>query len=287
MSLIAFDPDNGLANSTGARMPHAPSIRSTFIAAAIAALALAGCANPPLQSAAASSHLDAIQQSAALRICTPGDYKPFSFQAADASYEGIDIDLMTSFSASLGAKPQWIKTTWANLLPDLSAGKCDIVVGGVSVTTDRQKRAFFSTPYMVNGKTPVARCADVSKYQSVADIDKPSVRVIANPGGSNERFARANFKQAPIQIHTENVTIFDEILANRADVFVTESAEAITQQKLKPGLCAINPDKPLQYGEMAWMLPRDDVAFKAYVDQWLHLSQAGGELPKVMDRWLK
>jgi cyclohexadienyl dehydratase len=34
-------------------------------------------------------------------------------------------------------------------------------------------------------------------------------------------------------------------------VFVTESAEAITQQKLKPGLCAVNPDKPLQYGEMA------------------------------------
>ena len=116
---------------------------------------------------------------------------------------------------------------------------------------------------------------------------RPAVRVIFNPGGSNERFARANFKQAKLTLHGENVTIFDEILANRADVFVTESAEAITQQKLKPGLCAINPDKPLQYGEMAWLLPRDDVAFKSYVDQWLHLSQAGGEFQRVMDRWLK
>jgi cyclohexadienyl dehydratase len=160
-------------------------------------------------------------------------------------------------------------------------------VGGVSVTTERQKRAFFSAPYMVNGKTPIARCADVAKYQSVADIDKPEVRVIFNPGGSNERFARANFKRAKLTMHGENVTIFDELLARRADVFVTESAEAITQQKLKPGLCAINPDKPLQYGEMAWMLPRDDVAFKAYVDQWLHLAQAGGEFQRVMDRWLK
>lgn len=266
-----------------------------IVGSTAAAVLLAGCMTAPVpvaavQSPSASSlpsHLDAVQKAATLRICTPGDYKPFSFQKADASYEGIDVDLMASFSASLGAKPEWIKTTWANLLPDLAAGKCDIAVGGVSVTTERQKRAFFSAPYMVNGKVPIARCVDVAKYQTVADIDKTSVRVIFNPGGSNERFARANFKQAKLILHGENVTIFDELLANRADVFVTESAEALTQQKLKPGLCAVNADKPLQYGEMGWMLPRDDVAFKSYVDQWLHLSQAGGEFQRVMDRWLK
>lgn len=250
---------------------------------ATAAAALSACAVAPH----AASRLDTVQRSAALRICTPGDYKPFSFQKPDASFEGIDVDLVNGLAGSLGAKPAWVKTTWANLLPDLVADKCDIAVGGVSVTTERQKKAFFSAPYMVNGKTPIARCADVQKYQTVAAIDQPGTRVIFNPGGSNERFARANFKRAQMTLHGENVTIFDEILANRADVFVTESAEAITQQRLKPGLCAVNPDKPLQYGEMAWMLPRDDMAFKAYVDQWLHLSQAGGDMPRVMDRWLK
>ena len=266
-----------------------------IVATAIAAVIVSGCAmppppapaSPPPPPVAVTSHLDAVQKAGTLRVCSPGDYRPFSYQKADMAYEGIDVDLITAFSASLGAKPEWIKTSWANLMPDLTAGKCDIVVGGVSVTTERQKKAFFSAPYMVNGKTPIARCADVRKYQTVADIDKPTTRVIFNPGGSNERFARANFKQARMTLHGENITIFDEILANRADVFVTESAEAITQQKLKPGLCAINPDKPLQYGEMAWMLPRDDVAFKSYVDQWLHLSQAGGDFQKTMDRWLK
>ena len=99
-------------------------------------------------SAQTASSLDAVQKAGVLRICTPGDYKPFSFQKPDGAFEGIDVDLMTGFSASLGAKPEWVKTTWANLLPDLAAGKCDIAVGGVSVTTDRQKRAFFSAPYM-------------------------------------------------------------------------------------------------------------------------------------------
>ena len=257
-----------------------------LISVCSAVLLLGGCASGP-RPEGGGSRLDAVQKAGELRVCTPGDYRPFSFQQADASYEGIDVDLVNGFAASLGVRPAWIKTSWANLLPDLRAGKCDLAVGGVSVTTDRQKLAFFSAPYMVNGKTPIARCADAAKYQTVAQIDQPAVRVIFNPGGSNERFARANFKQAKLTLHGENLTIFDELLANRADVFVTESAEAIVQQKLKPGLCAIHPERPLQYGEMAWLLPRDDVAFKAYVDQWLHLSTAGGEFQRVMDRWLK
>lgn len=242
--------------------------------------------NALAQSPAATA-LDAVQQSGNLRVCTPGDYKPFSFQKPDQSFEGIDVDLVASLSTSLGVKTQWVKTSWANLLPDMTAGKCDIAVGGISVTTDRQKKVYFSTAYMINGKAPVARCADVAKYQTVADIDKPEVRVIANPGGSNERFAKVNFKTAKLTIHGENITIFDEVLKGNADVFVTESAEAITQQRLRPGLCAINPEKPLQYGEMAYMLPRGDGVFKAYVDQWLHLAKATGEYQRTVDRWLK
>jgi hypothetical protein len=108
---------------------------------------------------------------------------------------------------------------------------------------------------MVNGKAPITKCENVAKFQTVADIDKPNVTVIENPGGSNERFARANFKQAKIVIFPDNVTIFDEILKGNADVMISESVETIVQQKLRPGLCAVNPDKPLQYGEMAWLLP--------------------------------
>ena len=255
--------------------------------ACLCALTAASFAVQAQSTPVAASTLDSVQKAGVLRICTPGDYKPFSFQLPDAAYEGIDVDLMASLSTSLGVKPQWVKSSWSNLMGDLTGGKCDMAVGGISVTTERQKRAFFSTAYMVNGKTPIARCADVAKYQSVADIDKPNVKVIFNPGGSNERFARASFKQAQLTLHPENLTIFDELLAGRADVFVTESAEAITQQKLKPGLCAINPDKPLQYGEMAYLLPRDDIAFKSYVDQWLHLAKATGEYQRTADKWLK
>ena len=261
-------------------LSHMPSV--VLATAALAAFGPAARA----QSSTGSS-LDTVMKTGVLRACTPGDYKPFSFLKPDGSYEGIDIDLGQSLAAAMGAKLELVKTSWANLLPDFTAGKCDIAIGGISVTTERQKRAFFSTAYMINGKTPIVRCDDVAKYQSVAAIDKPGVRVIVNPGGSNERFAKANFKTATLTIHADNLTIFDEILAKRADVFVTEAAEALIQQKLRPGLCAVNPDAPLQYGEMAYLLPRNDMVMKAFVDQWLHLSKASGEYQHTIDKWLR
>jgi len=235
---------------------------------------------------AQDSRLDAVQKSGALRVCTPGDYKPFSFAKPDGTYEGLDVDLAQSMAKALGVEAKFVKTSWPKLMDDFIE-KCDIAVGGISVTLDRQKRAFFSDAYMVNGKAPITRCENVKKFQTIADIDKPGVTVIENPGGSNERFARANFKQAKIVIFNDNTTIFDEILKGNADLMISESVETLVQQKLHPGLCAVNPDKPLQYGEMGYLLPRGDVVFKAWVDQWLHLAKASGEYDRSLASWIR
>ena len=44
-----------------------------------------------LAQAPSGSRLDDVIKSGKLRVCTPGDYKPFSLQRADGGYEGLDI----------------------------------------------------------------------------------------------------------------------------------------------------------------------------------------------------
>lgn len=232
------------------------------------------------------SRLDDVIKAGKLRVCTPGDYKPFSLAKADGGFEGLDVDLVQAAAKSLGVQVEWVKTAWPKLMDDF-VEKCDVGVGGISVSTDRAKRAGFSMPYMINGKAPITRCENVAKFQTVADINKPTVTVITNPGGSNERFVRANLPLAKVVVFNDNVTIFDEILKGNADVMISESVETVTQQKARPGLCAVNPDRPLQYGEMGWLLPRGDSAMKAWVDTWLHLSKAGGEFDRTLERWLR
>ena len=255
------------------------SLVSLVVAGALSTL-------PALAQTPAGSRLDDIIKSGKLRACSPGDYKPFSFQRSDGGYEGLDVDLLQSAARSLGVEIVMVKAPWPTLMKDFLE-KCDVAVGGISVTTDRQKTAFFTSAYMVNGKAPITKCENVARFQTIADIDKPNVTVIENPGGSNEKFARANFRQAKIVIFPDNVTIFDEILKGNADVMISESAETLVQQKLRPGLCAVNPEKPLQYGEMAWLLPRGDGAMKSWFDTFLHLAKASGEYDRIAGAWLR
>ncbi len=237
---------------------------------------------------AQASRLDEIVAHGVLKVATTGDYRPFTaLDKASGVYSGLDIDLARSLGAALGVKVEFVETSWANLAKDFDAGAFDIAMGGVSVTLERAKKGYFSIPYLREGKTPIARCADKDKYQTLADIDKPSVTVIANPGGTNEKFDRAHLHAAQIAIYPDNATIFDQLAVGKADVMITDASETRYQQKLHPGaLCAIHPDAPFDFAEKAYWMARDE-ALKAFVDQWLHMSMENGEFAAATAKWLQ
>ena len=255
------------------------------VAAGVLALPVARAAEAAPAASAAPSRLDEILARGMLRVGSTGDYKPFTYRTANGGFIGLDIALATDLAASLGVKLRLVPTTWGALMGDLAADRFDLAMGGVSVSLERQKAAFFSMPYLRDGKTPIARCEDAARYQTLADIDRPEVRLVVNPGGTNERFARARAPHATLVVHADNVTIFDRIVAGQADVMITDAIEARLQQRLHPTLCAIHPDAPFDFSEKAVLLPRDP-ALKAYVDQWLHQAIETGAFARANEQWL-
>lgn len=253
----------------------------------LAGLALCAISIAAVAQSSEPGALQRIEKGGVLRVCTTGDYRPFTLAHGDGTYEGIDIDMARDLAQSLEVRVEFVRTSWPHLMDDFVAGRCDIAMGGVSITLKRLQKADFSAPYLVDGKTPIARCADAARFSSLAAIDRPDVRVIVNPGGTNERFARDSLHSAQLRVYPDNTTIFDEIVRGAADVMITDASETLVQQKLHPGLCAIHPDAPFTYAEKAYLLPQGDLAFKDYVDQWLHLAAKTGSLQKTLDSWLK
>jgi len=249
-------------------------------------LTLLAAGTATAQAEGTSSHLDRVLQKGSLNVCTTGDYKPYSYLRPDGQYEGIDIAMAQSLAASLGVKVNWVKTSWKTMMQDMTSNKCDIAMGGVSVTLARQQKAWFADVLAQDGKIPFVRCEDAHKYQTIAQLNQPGVRLIEPVGGTNEAFARAYLPNAHLELFHDNVTIFQQLLDNKADVMITDASEAQFQQKRFPKLCAVNVKKPLQYGEKAYLLPKDDISWKMYVDQWLHLSKAKGDYQQIVSQWL-
>jgi cyclohexadienyl dehydratase len=222
-----------------------------------------------------SPTLAAIRARRVLRVGTTGDYKPFSFLRPDRTYEGADIDMAFDLAALLDVGLEFVPTVWVELLDDFLADRFDIAMGGVTVTAARAEKGFFSTPTFIDGKRPLARRADRERFTSVAAIDQPGVRVVANPGSANEAFARANFRRASVIIHHDNASVFDEIVAGRADVMITDGLEADHQASLHPELCAVPVAAPFTRLEKAYYFAQDP-AMKAFIDAWLGKAMTSG-----------
>lgn len=234
-----------------------------------------------------SSRLDEILNRGVLKIGTPGDYKPFTYKdPVSGQFTGFDIDQAQSLSKALGVKLEIVETSWPSLTTDFRAGKFDIAMGGVSATLERQKYGLFSVSYMDAGKAPLTRCADRDKFNTLAAIDKPEVKVIVNPGGTNAVFVKDNIRQAQIVRWKDNLGIFIALAAGKGDVMITDSVEALYQQKLHPKvLCAATVEQPFNKTQKAYWIQRDPY-LAAFVDQWLRQEQLNGSLESLRKKWL-
>jgi cyclohexadienyl dehydratase len=236
-----------------------------------------------LNGAAGARTLGAIKAAHSLKVGLTGDYAPYSLHRPDGAVVGADVIMAHALAQSLGVTLEIVPTTWKTMKADLEADRFDVVMGGVSVTPDRAAVGDFSTPVMHDGKRPIVRCADKERYTSIETIDRPAVRVVVNPGGTNERFAKASFPHASLREHADNRTIFEELVREQADIMVTDGAEVDYQARLHPGvLCAANvPDSFDHFDKAFWMMR--DPALKEAVDAWLEKAIKAGDYERALE----
>ncbi len=227
--------------------------------------------------------LERVAAAGTLRVGTTGDYAPFSLEQAGV-LSGADIDLAESLAERLGVKAVFVRTSWSGLLDDLRADKFDLAMGGISVTPARAAVGSFSIPYSSGGKTILARCEDATRFPALAAVDRRGVRVIVNPGGTNEQYVRKTIHRATIVVFGDNRSVFEEILAHRADVMITDDVEVELQTHRHPQLCRALSGT-LTHSDKAILMPRD-AKLVDRVNELVSESVESGETARVLARYL-
>jgi len=228
--------------------------------------------------------LKALLESGLLRVGTTGDYAPFSDQTAEG-LEGIDIDLARDLAVFLGLNLELVPTSWPTLLEDLAADRYDIGMSGISIKPFRLEAAHMSAAYHTGGKTPIIRCADQDRFQSLEDIDQEDVDLVVNPGGTNERFVRANIKQADIRVFNDNAMIFNEIVLDRADVMITDAIEVTYRSAIHPDLCPAMAGETFTFSEKGYLMPQNAL-LRQQVNRWLADRTERGVVQRTFNRHL-
>ena len=215
-----------------------------------------------------------------LLVGTTGDYRPLSYREADGNYWGFGIEMAKKIAERIGVDIEFVKTSWPTLTADVltEPQTFDLAIGGITITDTRKETMLMSEGYLAKGKTILCRKTESDRYKSLADIDKPEVRVMVNPGGLNEKFARANLTHAQLVIHPVNEEIPSKIAEEEADVMITEITEAPWYVKNDMRLAAPLLNEPFTHGEIGVLMQKGQEDLMEIVNHTIRQMKSDGTL---------
>ena len=218
---------------------------------------------------------------------TTGDYRPLSFREEDGTYWGFGIEVAKEIARRLGVEITFAPTSWPTLTSDVLAEpqRFDLAIGGITITDARREIMLMSDGYLANGKTILCRAADAQRFRSLADIDKPEVRVMVNPGGLNEKFANENLTHATIIVHPRNEEIPTLVAEGHADVMITEITEAPYYVQTDSRLAAPLLNEPFNHGEIGVLMQKGQDDLLQMVNATIHQMKSDGTLRQLHEKY--
>ena len=220
-------------------------------------------------------------------IGTTGDYRPLSLREPDGSFWGFCIEVAGEIAKRLGVHSRFVQTSWPTLSDDVLADpqRFDLAIGGITITDARRETMRMSEGYLANGKTILCRATEAGRYRSLADIDMPGVRVMVNPGGLNEQFARKHLTRATILVHQRNEDIPTLVAEGRADVMITEITEAPYYVQTDTRLAAPLLNEPFTRGEIGVLMRRGQDDLLEMVNGVIRRMKSDGTLRRLHEKY--
>jgi len=109
-------------------------------------------------------------QGGTLRVGTDVSFPPIEFFASGSTApQGLDIDLAAALAQVLRVKVTYVNHPSGNLFTDVNAGKCDIIMSGITTTTARTQLVNF-IPYFLAGTGIIVPHGNPKNVKTLQDL---------------------------------------------------------------------------------------------------------------------
>jgi polar amino acid transport system substrate-binding protein len=235
--------------------------------------------------ASAGSALDRIVKKGELAVGTSGTQPPMSAVNKKGELMGMDIDLSKAMAEAMGVKVKFVPMPFAEILPALEAGKVDMVLSGMTMTLDRNKKAAFAGPYVVTGKGILAIEKRFAELKEAKGLDAPEVKVGALKDSTSLKFAQTSMPKAKLTAFGSYDEAIDLLLNGKIDVIVADYqfCALTAYRQSKKGLIA--GQSPLTFEPLGIAMPEDALLIN-WVQNFLNQFHGTGEMKKLTEKWL-
>lgn len=245
--------------------------------------------------APSASRFDRIVKSGTMRVGF-GGYPPYTLYDSRESdparrVQGFSVDLVEEIAkrSSPPLRVEWHQFSWDTLKADIDADRFDFVAEPVFETIPRARDFAFGEPYSYFGIAAAVVRIGETRFQNFEDLDRAGITIALAEGYTSSEYARQHlskptFKSIPVSGDAFNQ--LDEVTLGRADAALNDVPTVVQYVRAhKDRVKALWVDKPPSTVPGAFLLRKEDVALKAFLNSAIRIVVADKTLDRIDGKW--
>lgn len=223
-----------------------------------------------------------------VRVGSSGSYPPFTF-TNEGKLEGIEVDFARALANELGRSVEVVQVPFPDLIGELNAGRIDIIMSGMSITTRRSALVAFTAPYLEVGQMALIRASESYRYAGQDWTTMPGLRVGFERATTGSKFVQTNLPDVtPVEFANKEDGL--QALKNKTiDVFVHDApfVWGVVGSPQDPNAEIAGRFTPLTDEKLAWAVRSDDVELLAQLNAVVASWRDNGSIDMVLDKWIR
>jgi len=232
---------------------------------------------------AAESTIEQVLKRGVLRVGM-STFVPWAMKDKTGKFIGFEIDVASRLAKDMGVKIEFVPTKWSGIIPALLTGKFDVIIGGMTIRSDRNLKVNFTIPYDYSGQTICAHKVLAAGFKTAADFNRSDVKIGVRLGSTSAPAVRKHMPKAKLLQFNEEPQIYQELLNGNIHAAVASlPMPAYQALKYPEKLFAIN--EPFTKELIGFAVRKGDYDTVNYFNSWIRQVEAEGFLKERHNYW--
>lgn len=254
----------------------------TLTAAAVFGLAFA---NATITAAQEESVLKVIQDRGSLRVGV-GSFVPWAFRSKSGEYIGYEVDVSTKLAADMGVELELVPTAWDGIIPALLTGKFDLIIGGMTVTPQRNLTINFTDSYHSGlGQDVVANKELVPEGSTIESLNNPGTVIGVRRGATSVQAAQQFFPLATLRQYDDEAVIEQELKSGNVAMWITSAPKPAFAADNNPDVLFRPFDEILTKAVVGMGIVKGDHDTLNFLNNWISANMRNGFLEERSAYW--
>ena len=235
---------------------------------------------------AKKSTVEKILKRGELRVGFESGYVPFEMTDKTGKFIGFDMDFGRRMAKSMGVKFVPVNTAWDGIIPSLMTDKFDIIMGGMTITQERNLKINFADPYIVVGQSILLNKKHEGKVLSYKDLNDPKFILTSRMGTTGEQAIKKYIPKATYKGFESEAEAGLEVINGKADALVYDLPFCGFLYGSQGKGKTVFLNQPFTFEPLAWAINKGDPDFLNFLNNFLRQSKGDGFYEQVYNKWI-